>query len=93
MHLRVDEIEYLFPEIHQVVVLLLNNRHKPENVMQVRKKWWKIWRNGFNFSTLTTNEMHGLKFTSVFKDFQGLFELYIMFILDAGLKIQLSPWP
>lgn len=42
---------------------------------------------------LTTNEMHGLEFTSVFKDFQGLFELYIMFILDADLKIQLSPWP
>ena len=38
MHLRVDEIEYLFPKSHQVVVLLLNNRHKPENVMQVRKK-------------------------------------------------------
>lgn len=42
---------------------------------------------------LTTNEMHGLEFTSVFKDFWEPFELYIMFILDADLKIQLSPWP
>ena len=40
---------------------------------------------------MTTSEMHGLEFTSVFKDFQELFELYIMFILDADLKIQLSP--
>lgn len=38
MHLRVNEREYLFPEIRQVVVLLLNNTHKPENVMQVGKK-------------------------------------------------------
>lgn len=38
MHLTVNEREYLFPEIHQVVVLLLNNTHKPENVTQVGKK-------------------------------------------------------
>lgn len=35
---------------------------------------------------LTTSEMHGLEFTSVSQGFQELFELYIMFILDADLK-------
>lgn len=38
MHLTVNEREYLFPEIRQVVVLLLNNTHKPENVTQVGKQ-------------------------------------------------------